>query len=178
MVDLDADLSDIQWQPLAPPLAPQVQQPSVARDRQPLQNSVASRIGLEEMLGSAAEGSSPGAVSPAMLRQFLLNASDSELIDVFCTLSYDGTYDPFAAAVRGRWRVRLAQQLQDDARDFVPVTVPVEVRNPKTNQFRLGGPTQRLVIGRPVFLEVTYEAASGSVPLFWASALAMDFTVH
>lgn len=111
-----------------------------------------------------------------VLRQFLCNAPDAQLLNATCVVEHNTDYDVYRGNYRGLWEVSLAQA--NDEAVIQRVTQPVLIRNPGRQPFALGSPSKRLNYGRPVYLEIYYSAPDGSDPLFWATAENVLCSLH
>lgn len=118
-----------------------------------------------------------GAIATTTVRKWLFCAPDARIESAFASLQFLPR-PAINRAVRGRWWVFLCELT--DAGIYQPVTAKVQVTDPKGEPFRLGSPISRLTVGRMVFCQIDFEAASAlsSEPVFWSGADRLNVTVN
>ena len=139
----------------------------------PGRHSINVQIGLSSI---------PTGVSPFSggVRKWLFNAPDAKVFRAELTIQYASGVTPpgTLTGVRGKFVVYLTEQV--DARTFVNVTQPKELRSMEGGRFVLGDATRRLTPGRMVFLQIEYSAVTVTTgePVFWLGAEAINITVQ
>lgn len=119
-------------------------------------------------------------IATTTFRQMVMLGSDQKIERVQCNLVYQtsATQDYRRRSVTGRWTMWLFQIQRGD--QFVRLTNPKQVMDPRGEPFLLGSTCGRIEGGRPIYLRLDYEAATapaGAV-VFWdhADSLAMTIT--
>jgi len=117
-------------------------------------------------------------VTRGTLRLWIFNASDAKIDSGRAWLQYSTSLTNPTRKVNGRWFLSLCEQ--DEYGKFTQLTAPVQVIDPRARPFSMGSPTTRMTVGRPVFIQIDYEAASPSASevVFWKDADALNVTVN
>ncbi len=115
------------------------------------------------------------AVPEGTVTQWAFNAPDAAIRSVQATVEYEPGYVRASKTVRGRWLMRLYQDIRGNK---IEATAPVEVLDPAHDPIDLGKPTKRLQVGFPVFAEIVYSARDGTEPLFWQGAIRVNYTIN
>lgn len=117
------------------------------------------------------------AVARSTVRSWLWTATDAKIDNGYGLLQFSAAPAPYRA-VRGRWWLSLVEHAQGDT--YTTLTKPVQLTNPGTASFVLGSVVARMTVGKAVYAQLEYEAASATAAevVFWSGAARLNITVN